>query len=710
MATGTGNFPNRPFRLRVETWYNWQSGSSAAVHVQLWIDKLSYSPTWSGSGSSFEIWVANQRKVAWSGGFDFRNGNNFLISEFDTTATTNVNGDVQVDAYANYNILGYTEAHAFIDGYPLTPPPAPSSLGVDQATTTSLRYRFSGNGDGGSPIVRWEFQYSTSATFASGNSAVLTSSGTSTVTGLNPGTKYYFRARGVNAIGAGSWSAISNGTTLPSVPPGLLVTSSLDGTSSTLKLTPPGNATGVTEYNIEFRQQGGATQTFAQAGTQKVFTGLTPGQVYEYRANAEFGSTYTSPFTAWLPVSQPNPNTNPGNYFDGSTSDTADLDYSWVGTVNNSRSRATAQAVDGWDAQFDAVTQGVLYMVTGGKVSSRAARVAFLRDSSTSRQWHAGSSLVSDAWAEIAGDQKYTFSLWVNPSRTTRLAIRAAFSNGSSEIAPVIGSGAVVPSNQWTRLSLTVTAPANAVRGAVRLTDVSGTGYTPMLGGDWILLDGAMITPGETLLSYFDGGTADTTDFDFAWLGTAWRSASVRKAIGGTGNGATDELLDPDCPPPPTPPVPPTIDLDCIEEIGAWRRYFLQIPANMVPKWGAVLPTLTLRTVSTHEHQVRIRYYPNPEGLAPETLDLLRWEAEMILTYIPPQTELTLDGVLQRVWADVGMDGNVVPGDQLLFGTGGVPATWPELVCGVGYVVTLDVPLDSPAGNLSTTVALTQRI
>jgi len=114
-------------------------------------------------------------------------------------------------------------------------PPAPSPIGLDEITGTSMRYRFSGNGDGGSAIIRWEYQRSTTSNFSSGNGPITTSTGTSTATGLANRTKYYFRSRGVNAVGNGPWSSVINATTLdePDKP-----TLTLDGkTSTTIDVT-----------------------------------------------------------------------------------------------------------------------------------------------------------------------------------------------------------------------------------------------------------------------------------------------------------------------------------------------------------------------------------------------------------------------------------------------------------------------------------------
>jgi hypothetical protein len=54
--------------------------------------------------------------------------------------------------------------------------------------------------------------------------------------------------------------------------------------------------------------------------------------------------------------------------------------------------------------------------------------------------------------------------------------------------------------------------------------------------------------------------------------------------------------------------------------------------------------------------------------------------------------------------------GDPISANRLLYGTGGVPATWPNLRCGIGYVITMDVPLDAPAGNLDARVVVTQRM
>lgn len=85
-----------------------------------------------------------------------------------------------------------------------TVPPAPSHIGLDQITQTSMRYRFQNNGDGGSPVLEWEVGWSTSP---SGATWFTTSGGTSIFTNLNPHQRYYFWSHGRNAHGWGPWTS-----------------------------------------------------------------------------------------------------------------------------------------------------------------------------------------------------------------------------------------------------------------------------------------------------------------------------------------------------------------------------------------------------------------------------------------------------------------------------------------------------------------------
>lgn len=90
-------------------------------------------------------------------------------------------------------------------------PPAPTPIGVDTITQTSIRYQFSGNGDGGSAILEWQIGYGTDPNTVQ---STKTSSGTTVVTPLLPGKTYYFWSRGRNSLGWGPWSVRTTGRTV----------------------------------------------------------------------------------------------------------------------------------------------------------------------------------------------------------------------------------------------------------------------------------------------------------------------------------------------------------------------------------------------------------------------------------------------------------------------------------------------------------------
>ncbi|AYN56997.1 hypothetical protein PBI_ROLLINS_19 [Microbacterium phage Rollins] len=220
----SSNFPNRPFRLEencpVGAQNAWNTGNNSRVDSRLYINKNSYSPTYSGSGSSYQMYI-NGALVGSNGnfGYDFRNSDSLLIHASDNWFGHDGEGNmyVTIAGYANVAIMGYTEVHS---GYwaprIAQPASAPTGLGVDQATVNSLRYRFSGNDLRGGSLVRWEYQIAENAGM-SVNASIRTGSGTEIVTGLTPGKTYYFRSRAVTNVGAGAWSSVQSGTTLAAV-------------------------------------------------------------------------------------------------------------------------------------------------------------------------------------------------------------------------------------------------------------------------------------------------------------------------------------------------------------------------------------------------------------------------------------------------------------------------------------------------------------
>ena len=72
-------------------------------------------------------------------------------------------------------------------------------------------------------------------------------------------------------------------------------------------------------------------------------------------------------------------------------------------------------------------------------------------------------------------------------------------------------------------------------------------------------------------------------------------------------------------------------------------------------------------------------------------VDPCSWCSEFIVSYLPPQTELTVDAILERAFASVA-GGEPQPADTLMYATDGGPMTWPALTCGTSYLFAIDVP------------------
>lgn len=169
-----------------------------------------------------------------------------------------------------------------------TAPPAPSSVGVDEITATSARYRFSGNGDGGSGIIEWQAWAATDAAFTQNVQAV-SSNGTTTFTSLLPGNTYYFRSRGRNAVG---WSGFSNTiSAYVGLPAPTLNSWSQNGAGGLVGTwSAPSTTTGLTGYRLQLARDAGFTTGVQNIDlgnvTTHTVTGLAGGRIWYARVAA----------------------------------------------------------------------------------------------------------------------------------------------------------------------------------------------------------------------------------------------------------------------------------------------------------------------------------------------------------------------------------------------------------------------------------------
>jgi hypothetical protein len=296
---GSSNFPDRPFRLRDVTTVarQEQANNRSLVNFQVWVDKLSYSPTWSGGGPSITRWGydGTVRSSGDGGGFDFQGTGPWLMRSGQVWVTHNSNGtkSITVQVSADFALLGAT---SFSYGMTLPTisswvPPAPVQGRLDQITGTSMRYQFTANGNGGSPITTWEIQYTGNPGNWSGAPILQTPNTMAAFSGLTNSRTYEFRARGVNANGPGDWGAGATATTL-GVPPAPIngVLDQITGTSMRYTVSNNGNGgSQITGWEFQYTGNPGnwsGAPIVASGTNMRAFTGLRPYTLYEFRARA----------------------------------------------------------------------------------------------------------------------------------------------------------------------------------------------------------------------------------------------------------------------------------------------------------------------------------------------------------------------------------------------------------------------------------------
>lgn len=107
-------FPNRPFQLReyVSLVQQDTATNRSLLAWQVWIDKLSYSPTSSGGKADRQFFLAGIKVgEILTSGFDFRGSGPWLILEGQNWIDHLPDGtqSIPVKAVGSYDILGYTE-------------------------------------------------------------------------------------------------------------------------------------------------------------------------------------------------------------------------------------------------------------------------------------------------------------------------------------------------------------------------------------------------------------------------------------------------------------------------------------------------------------------------------------------------------------------------------------------------------------------------
>jgi hypothetical protein len=176
-----------------------------------------------------------------------------------------------------------------------TPPGKPSVPNASLITSTSVFISFSDGDNGGAAIDSRQIGRAFTST---GSKTLYSSDGSTSITGLTPGTKYYFWARTHNSEGYGGWSdqRIVNTLETPSVP-GLVSVSGITQTTVVAQFTDADSGSSpILERQVGYSLTTSATPTtvLGYSGPTTI-TGLVPGTLYYFRSRTR----NSVGFSAW---------------------------------------------------------------------------------------------------------------------------------------------------------------------------------------------------------------------------------------------------------------------------------------------------------------------------------------------------------------------------------------------------------------------------
>lgn len=168
-----------------------------------------------------------------------------------------------------------------------TAPDAPSTPTISGVKSNTAAVSFKDGSNGGDAIDSRQIGYDTDST--GGSKAIVSSDGSTTITGLSPSTTYYVWARTHNSVGWSSWSGRASFKTLsvPSAPSAPLL-SSVTATTVDVNWTDNSNGGGaITAHQIGYGTSSTTPTTTVSASAPQVVTGLTPGTVYYFFVRAQ---------------------------------------------------------------------------------------------------------------------------------------------------------------------------------------------------------------------------------------------------------------------------------------------------------------------------------------------------------------------------------------------------------------------------------------
>ena len=161
-----------------------------------------------------------------------------------------------------------------------------------------------------------------------------------------------------------------------------------------------------------------------------------------------------------------------------------------------------------------------------------------------------------------------------------------------------------------------------------------------------------------------------------------------------------DPLFDPACPLVNAPPSLPSVPVACFSFPQQFTRMFFTIPQAEIPLWGQAVPKIEFIMGLQETRNLRLRFYADVMETGDPNADPCSYCGDIVFSYLPAGATLIFDGVERAVTA-------LTPGnpprraDAVVFKSDGTPFEWPELSCGFGYLVTVDVPVGQPIPQMN---------
>ena len=167
-----------------------------------------------------------------------------------------------------------------------TIPKAPSTPILSGITASSVAVRFTDGANGGDAIDSRQIGHDTDP--AGGSKTLISSDGSTTVSGLSSGVTYYFWARTHNSEGWSPWSGRASAKTLkvPDTPSSPLL-SSVQATSVDVAFSANGNGgSPITAYQIGYGTNPAIPIFIVSASSPQMVDQLVPGTIYYFRIRA----------------------------------------------------------------------------------------------------------------------------------------------------------------------------------------------------------------------------------------------------------------------------------------------------------------------------------------------------------------------------------------------------------------------------------------